>query len=71
MEGLSVEAYFPWESPKKNSTKIGQTYICQQTKESLNTSTHGNLQAFQNHRKQAKMNDIFIRFPLLGLNKPP
>ena len=31
VEGLSDEAYYPWESPKK-STKIGQPYVCHQTK---------------------------------------
>ena len=34
VEGASAEAYYPWESPKI-STKIGQPYICQQTKESF------------------------------------
>ena len=34
MEGLSDEAYYPWESQKK-STKIGQPYFCQLTKESF------------------------------------
>ena len=32
VEGFSDEAYYPWKSPKKKSTKIGQSYICQATK---------------------------------------
>ena len=66
MEGLSDEAYYHWESPKKSS-KIGQPYICQQTKESFDSS----MKFFQNHRKQAKINVAFHRFLLLGLNEPP
>ena len=61
VQGLSDEAYYPWESPKK-STKIGQPYICQQTKECFYLSIKANLQVFQNHRKQAKINIIFIVF---------
>ena len=46
-------------SHKKNSTKIGQPYICQQTKESYDSSIKGNLTVFQNHRNQAKINVFF------------
>ena len=60
----------PW-SHKKNSTKIGQPYICQQTKESFNSSIKGNKEVFQNHRKQAKIAVVFHHFPLLGLNELP
>ena len=56
---------------QKNSTKIGQPYIFKQTKETFNSSINGNLRVFQNHRKQAKINVIFHRFPPLGLSKPP
>ena len=31
VEGVSDEAYKPCESPKKNSTKVSQPYICQLT----------------------------------------
>ena len=56
----------------QNSTKIGQPYICQRTKESVDSSIKGNLRVFQNHgRKQAKINVVFPRFPSLGLNEPP
>ena len=65
-DGVSDKAYYLWESPKKNSTKIGQTYICQRTKESFNSSINGNLRVFQNHRKQAIYNH---HFPSLGLKK--
>ena len=61
----------PPGSHQKNSTKIGQPYICQQTKESFHSSIKGNLQVFQNHRKQAKINVFFYHFPSLGLNEPP
>ena len=36
VEEVSDKADYPWEQPKKKSTKIGQPYICQQTKESFN-----------------------------------
>ena len=61
----------PGSHQKKKSTKIGQPYICQRTKESFNSLIDGNLQVFQYHRKQAKINIVFHGFPLLGLNKPP
>ena len=32
---------------KKNSTKIGQPYICNQTKECFDLSINGNLQVFK------------------------
>ena len=69
LEGVSDEAYYPWESPKK--FKIGQPSICQRTKEAFNSWLNGNLGVFQNHRKQAKFNIIFHSFPSLGLNEPP
>ena len=46
-----------------NSTKIGQPYICQRSKECFDLSIKGNLRAFQNHRKQAKIDVYFYRFP--------
>ena len=58
-------------SHQKKSTKIGQSYICQQTKESFNSCTNGNLRVFQNHTKQAKNTFIFYHFPFLGLNETP
>ena len=58
-------------SHKKNSTKIGQPYICQQTKESFNSPIDGNLGVFQDHRKQAKTNVVFYHFPSLGQNEAP
>ena len=70
VEGLSDEAYYTCESPK-NSTKIVQPYICQRTKFFFDLSIKANLQAFQNHRKQAKYNIVFYRFPSLGLTEPP
>ena len=60
----------PGSHPKK-STKIGQPYICQQTKESFHSSISCRLWAFQNHTKQAKINVLFYHFPSLGLNEPP
>ena len=69
VDGVSDEAYYPWESPKKDSTKIGQPYICQRTNESFNSSINGNLQVFQNHSKQAKINVVFHHFLSLGLNE--
>ena len=48
VEGSSDEAYYPWESPKKKSTKIGQPYICQRTKECFDLSIKADLQVFQN-----------------------
>ena len=71
VEGVSDEAHYPWESPKKNSTKIGQPYICQRTKESFNLLINGNLQVFQNRRKQGKINVVFHHFPSLGLKETP
>ena len=58
---------------KKNSTKMGQPYICQQTEESLvlDSSIKGKLRVFQNHRKQAKISVVFHHFPSLGLKKLP
>ena len=70
VEGVSDEAYYPWKSPK-NSTKIGQPYIYQRTKKCFDLSIKANLQAFQNHRKQAKININFYCFSLLGLSEPP
>ena len=32
VEGLSDEAYYPWESSHIKMTKIHQYYICQRTK---------------------------------------
>ena len=61
VEGLSDEAYYPWESL---NTIIGLPYICQRTKKNFNSSINGNLRVFQNHRKQAKINVVFHRFPL-------
>ena len=61
----------PPGSHQKNSTKIGQPYICQQIKEVFNSSIDGNLQIFQNHKKQANINVIFHNFSSLGLNKTP
>ena len=58
-------------SHQKNSTKKGQPYICQQTKESFDSSIKGNLQVFRNHKKQAEIKVFFHCFPLLGLNKTP
>ena len=69
VEGLSDEAYYPWESPKQKSTKIGQSYICQQTKESFDSSINGNLLVLQNHTRQAKTNVVFHNFSWLGLNE--
>ena len=46
VEGVSDEAFYPWESPK----------------ESFDSSINGNLRLFQNHRKQAKINVFFIIF---------
>ena len=57
--------------PQKNSTKICQTYICLLTKECFDSSIKGNLQVFQNHRKQAKIKVVFHHFPSLVLNKTP
>ena len=69
VEGVSDEAF--WESPKKNSTKIGQPYIWQRTKESFNSSLNGNFQVFQNHRKKEKINVVFHYFPTIDLNEAP
>ena len=51
--------------------KMRAPYICHQTKENFESSMNGNLQVFQNHRKQAKIDVIFHCFPSLGLNQPP
>ena len=56
---------------QKNLTKIGQPYIFQQTKESLDSSVKDKLRVFQNHRKQAKIKVVFHFFSIAGLNKPP
>ena len=40
-----------------------QPYICQRIKERFDSSINGNLLGFQNHRKQAKINVVFHRFP--------
>ena len=58
---LSDEVYHPWESPKKNSTKIGQPYNCHRTKQSFDSSNKANLWVFQNHRKQGKINIAYWR----------
>ena len=57
-------------SHQKYSNKIGQPYNCHQTKARFESSIKANLRVFQNHRKQAKINIVFYRFPLLGLSKP-
>ena len=44
---------------KKNSTKIGPPYICQQKMEIFEFSIKVNLRVFQNHTKQAKINSSF------------
>ena len=54
-----------------NSTKIGQPDNCHQANKSFDSSIKANLQVYQNHRKQAKINIVFYHFPLLGLSKPP
>ena len=58
-------------SHQKNLTKIGQPYICQQTKESLDSLIKGKLQVFQNHKKQAKINVVLHHFISLDLNETP
>ena len=60
----------PGSHPKKLNY-IGQHNICQRKKESFDSSIKGNLQVFQNHRKQAKIKVVFHPFPSLGLNKTP
>ena len=45
-----------------NSTKIGQSWIFQQTKESFDSSIIGNLQVFQNYTKKQKLMSYFIIF---------
>ena len=50
-------------SHQKKSTKIGQPYICQRTKECFDLSIKANLRVFQYHRKQAKDNVVFHCFP--------
>ena len=57
VEGLSDELRLG--VTKRNSTKIGQPYICHRTKESFNSSKKCNLRVFPNHTKQAKINVIF------------
>ena len=66
VEGLSDEAYNPWESQKK-STKIGQPYISQRTKECFDLSIKANSQVFQNHKKRAKLISFFIAFHLWSI----
>ena len=56
---------------KKNLTEIGKPYICQRTKECFDLSILANLQIFQNHRKQTKINIISHFSPSLGLSEPP
>ena len=56
---------------QKNSTTIGNPYICQQKEEIFNSLIKDNLRVFQNHRKEAKFNVVFHHFPSLGLNKTP
>ena len=56
-----------WETPNFFLTKIGQPYICQQTKECFDLSIKANLQVFRNHRKQAKNYIVFHFSPLLDL----
>ena len=58
-------------SHQKFLTKIGQPCICHQTKEIFDLWIKANMQVFQNQRKQAKIDIVLYRFPLLGLNKPP
>ena len=53
-------------SHQKESTKIGQPYICHRTKECFDLLIKAN---FPNNRKQAKI-DIVSHISL-GLNKPP
>ena len=61
VEGLSDESYYPCPgSHQKFLAKIGQPYICQQTKESFYSSINGNMQVFQNNTKQAIIEVIFI-----------
>ena len=45
--------------------------VCHRTKESFDSSIDCNLQVFQNHTKQAKINVVFHCFPSLGLNESP
>ena len=61
----------PGSHQKKSTKIIGQPYICQRTKECFYLLIKANLQVFQNHRKQAKIDIVFYCFPLLGLSKPP
>ena len=49
-------------SYKKKSTKIVQPYNCHCTIESFDSSKKGNLQIFQNHRKQGKIDIIVFHF---------
>ena len=58
-------------SHRKNSTKIGQPYICHRTKECFDLSIKGNLGVFPNRRKQAKINIVSHFSPSLGLKEPP
>ena len=51
--------------------KIGQPYICHQTKESLDSLIKSNVGVFQNQIKQAKITLVFHHFPSLGIKEPP
>ena len=46
-------------SHQNKSTKLGQPYICQRTKECFDLLIKANLRVFQNHIKQANINIIF------------
>ena len=64
MDGVSDEAYYPWESPKKIRLKsVNPTFF--------NSSINVNLPVSQNHRKKAKINVVFHHFPSLGQKEPP
>ena len=58
--GIFWWSVLPLWVTKINSTKIGQPYICQPTKENFDSSNKANLGVFQNHRIQAKINLTFF-----------
>ena len=64
MEGLSDEANYPWESQKKVQLRLVNPIFATEEKKVLIHQLKGNLQVFQNHSKQAKINVVFIIFHL-------
>ena len=69
-EGISDEAYYPWESQKKFDLNRSALHL-PSNKHCFDLLIKANLPVFPNRRKQAKINIVSHFSPSLGLKEPP